>query len=187
MEQIEAKIVKRVQLGDAMAFAELVELYKDKIYNLSYRMLGNAHDAEEAAQETFLRVYANIKKYDARHKFSTWIYRIGTNCSIDRLRKKKFDASLDAPLDQEEDGADLYSIVPNRDRAPDELIVHKETRLLLQEAIERLPNTYRAVIVLKYIEDLSLQEISEILELPVSTIKTRLHRGREALRSCLLA
>lgn len=186
MEQLEAKIVKRAQKGDALAFAELVELYKDKIYNLSYRMLGNAHDAEEAAQETFLRVYANLKKYDSRHKFSTWIYRVGTNGCIDRLRKKKFDASLDAPLDAEEEGADLYSILPSKAQTPDELIVHKETRMLLQEAIEQLPAAYRAVIVLKYIEDLSLQEMADILSLPVSTIKTRLHRGREALRAYLL-
>lgn len=184
MDLLEARIVKRAQKGDRMAFAELVELYKDKLYNLSYRMLGNPHDAEEMTQEVFLRVYANLKKYDFRHKFSTWIFRIATNCCIDRLRKKKADRSLDVPLDGEEDG-DMYTVVPSRDALPDERIVAREKRLELQAAIERLPSAYRAVIVLKYMEDLSLQEIADILSVPVSTVKIRLHRGREALRFIL--
>lgn len=182
MDLLEANIVNRAIKGDRIAFAELVELYKDKLYNLSYRLLGNPHDAEEVTQEAFLRAYANLKKYDSRHKFSTWLYRIATNCGIDRLRKKKADYSLDAPID-EEDGADMYSMIPNKDESLEQRVASRETRLELQAAIEQLPPSYRTVIVLKYIEDLSLQEISEVLSIPVSTVKTRLHRGREALRT----
>lgn len=186
MEVVEAKIVKRAQKGDTLAFVELVELYKDKIYNVCYRMLGNPHDAEEAAQETFLRAYANLNKYNSYHKFSTWIYRIASNGCIDRLRRKKQETSLDAPLADDE-AVDFYSILPSQDPLPEELVVRKETHLMLQEAIEKLPSAYRAVIVLKYIEDLSLQEIADILSLPVATVKTRLHRGREALRVSMVS
>ncbi|WP_018131481.1 RNA polymerase sigma factor SigW [Effusibacillus pohliae] len=182
MDLLEHKIVKRAQKGDRIAFAELVELYKDKLYNLSYRMLGNPHDAEEVAQEAFMRAYIHLKKYDSRHKFSTWLLRIATNCCIDRLRKKQADYSLDAPLD-EADGADLYTILPSPDTLPDDQVVIREARLQLQAAIEQLPPAYRAVVILKYVEDLSLQEIADVLSVPVSTVKTRLHRGREALRA----
>jgi RNA polymerase sigma-70 factor (ECF subfamily) len=182
MDLLEANIVKRAQKGDQIAFAELVELYKDKLYNLSFRMLGNPHDAEEMAQEAFLRAYANLKKYDSRRKFSTWLYRIATNCCIDRLRKKKAAYSLDSPLDEEE-GSDLYAVIPSQETLVEEKVVKRESRLELQGAIEQLPPAYRAVVILKYIEDLSLQEISEVLSVPVATVKTRLHRGREALRS----
>ncbi|GAX88412.1 RNA polymerase sigma factor SigW [Effusibacillus lacus] len=184
MDLLEAKIVTRAQKGDRIAFAELVELYKDKLYNLSYRMLGNPHDAEEMTQEAFLKAYANLKKYDSRHKFSTWIYRIATNCCIDRLRKKKADYSLDAPLDSD-DGGDMYSVLSSGD-SPEFHVIAREQRFELQSAIEQLPPSYRAVVILKYIEDLSMQEIADILALPVSTVKTRLHRGREALRTYMI-
>ncbi|MFC4765901.1 RNA polymerase sigma factor SigW [Effusibacillus consociatus] len=182
MDLLEAKIVKRAQKGDRMAFAELVELYKDKLYNLCYRLMGNSHDAEEVAQEAFLRAYANLKRFDSRHKFATWLFRIATNCCIDRLRKRKASYSLDAPLD-DEDGGDMYGILPSKDPMLEERVLTRESRLELQAAIEQLPPSYRAVIVLKYIEELSMQEISDVLSVPVSTVKTRLHRGREALRT----
>lgn len=186
MDLVEARILKRAKKGDRLAFAELVELYKDKLYNLAYRMLGNPHDAEEAIQEAFMKVYANLARYDDRHKFSTWIFRIASNCCIDRLRKKRGSYSLDASLD-DDDSNDLYAILPNPDLLPEEQITKLETSKELQSAIDQLPPTYRAVIVLKYIEDLSLQEISNILAVPVPTVKTRLHRGREALRNYMIS
>lgn len=184
MELIEQRIVKRAQKGDRLAFAELVELYKDKLYNLGYRMLGNPQEAEDIAQEAFLRAYANLNKYNANHKFSTWIYRIATNLCIDRIRKKKADYSLDAEVDGIE-GGDMYSRLKAPGDTPEQEAVRNEARREVQAAIEALPDNYRTAVILKYLHDLSLQEISDILEVPVSTVKTRIHRGREALRAGL--
>ncbi|ASS73961.1 RNA polymerase sigma factor SigW [Tumebacillus algifaecis] len=184
MELIEQRIVKRAQKGDRLAFAELVELYKDKLYNLGYRMLGNQQEAEDIAQEAFLRAYANLNKYNAQHKFSTWIYRIATNLCIDRIRKKKADYSLDAEVDGVE-GADMYSRLKAPGDTPEQEVMRREARQEVQDAIDALPENYRTAVILKYLHDLSLLEISEILEVPVSTVKTRIHRGREALRTSL--
>jgi RNA polymerase sigma-70 factor (ECF subfamily) len=184
MDLIETKIVKRAQKGDRLAFAELVELYKDKLYNLGYRMMGNRTEAEDVAQEAFLRAYANLSKYNPNHKFSTWIYRIATNLCIDRMRKKKADFSLDAELDGVE-GGDMYSRLPSPERTPEQQLVRTETQEEVQAAIAALPENYRAAVILKYLHDMSLQEIADILEVPVSTVKTRIHRGREALRNGL--
>ncbi|MGB8954010.1 MAG: RNA polymerase sigma factor SigW [Tumebacillaceae bacterium] len=184
MELLEYRVVKRAQKGDRMAFAELVELYKDKLYNLAYRMMGNAQEAEDVAQEAFLRAYKNLDSYNAKHKFSTWIYRIATNLCIDKMRKKKPDYSLDAAVDGIE-GADMYTRIASSERTPEEEYVRAETQTEVQAAIESLPDNYRAAVVLKYMHDMSLQEIAEVLEVPVSTVKTRIHRGREALRASL--
>ncbi len=89
MDFVEKRLTQRAKRGDREAFAELIEIYKDKIFQLAYRMVGNREDAEDIAQETFLRVYANLHAYDESYKFSTWIYRIATNLCIDRGRKKR--------------------------------------------------------------------------------------------------
>ena len=184
MGSIEEKLIKKTAKGDRDAFAELVELYKDKVYQVSYRMLGNAQEAEDVAQETFLRVYANIGNYDPSYKFSTWIYRIATNLCIDHLRKRKQVYSLDRELEGT-DGLDWHDRLADQGPNPEESLLTGELQGQVQEAIESLTPKYRSIITLRYIEDLSLNEISEVLKLPVSTIKTRIHRGREALRKKL--
>lgn len=184
MGSIEEKLITKIKKGDRDAFAELVELYKDKVYQVSYRMLGNAQEAEDVAQETFLRVYANIGNYDPSYKFSTWIYRIATNLSIDHLRKRKQVYSLDKQVEGT-DGLDWHDRLADQGPNPEESLLTGELQGQVQEAIESLTPKYRSIITLRYIEDLSLNEISEVLKLPVSTIKTRIHRGREALRKKL--
>jgi RNA polymerase sigma-70 factor (ECF subfamily) len=184
MEAIVKERIKQVKKGDQNAFAEIVELYKDKVYQLCYRMLGNPHEAEDIAQEAFIRAYINIHSYDSSKKFSTWLYRIATNLSIDRIRKKKPDYYLDAEVAGGE-GLTLYSQVAADVALPEDEVQYVELQEIIQEEILKLPDKYRSVIVLKYIEELSLKEISEILDLPINTVKTRIHRGREALRKQL--
>lgn len=185
MELNEKKLVKRIKKGDQQAFAELVTEYKDKLFNVAYRMLGNRQEAEDVVQESFLRVYSNIGQYDANYKLSTWIYRITTNLCIDRLRKKKVAVdSLDEEFTENE-GQTLYDRLSSREPTPEEAALIQETQAVVQYAIDQLPPAYRAAIVLRYIHDLSMQEISDILQIPVPTVKTRLHRGREALKAIL--
>jgi len=181
---LETRLALLARKGDQRAFAEIVELYKDKIFHLAYRMLSNRHEAEDVVQDTFLRVYKNLDRYDENQKFSTWIYRIGTNLCIDRLRKRKPTYSLDAEMNDQE-GVDGYSILPSDDRTPESELLLSETQQLIRQAIESLPAKYKTVMVLRYLQDLSLQEISDVLDMPVTTIKTRVHRGREYLRKKL--
>lgn len=184
MDLLVRKRIKQIKKGDQEAFADIVDLYKDKIYQLCYRMLGNAHEAEDIAQEAFIRAYVNIHTFDVKKKFSTWLYRIATNLCIDRIRKKKPDYYLDAEVAGTE-GLTMYSQVASSDLKPDEEVEAMDLQDTIQKEILKLPEKYRSVIVLKYIDELSLQEISDILEIPIGTVKTRIHRGREALRKQL--
>jgi RNA polymerase sigma-70 factor, ECF subfamily len=185
VNSVETRLAKLARNGDRGAFAELVELYKDKIYHLAYRMLNNKHEAEDAVQETFLRVYTNLHRYDEQQKFSTWIFRIGTNHCIDRLRKRKHSAySLDAEMPDGE-GNDYYSMLPGNEDTPEKQIILSETQLQIRKAIDALPEKYKSVVILRYLQDMSLQEISDVLDMPVTTVKTRVHRGREYLRKRL--
>jgi len=184
MEEIVSKRIKEVLRGDNNAFGEIVELYKDKVYQLCYRMLGNRAEAEDIAQDAFIRAYINIERFDVSKKFSTWLFRIATNLCIDRIRRKKPDYYLDAEI-AGSDGLTMYSQIPDASRPPDVEVASVEIQDIIQKEMLALPEKYRSVIILKYIEELSLQEISEILDLPMGTVKTRLHRGREQLRKQL--
>jgi RNA polymerase sigma-70 factor, ECF subfamily len=184
MDTIVKKRIKQVIKGDQDAFGEIVEIYKNSIYQLCYRMLGNRHEAEDIAQEAFIRAYVNIRSFNQDLKFSTWLFRIATNLCIDRLRKKKPDYYLDAEVAGTE-GLTMYSQVSSDSPLPETEVESLELQETVQKEILKLPEKYRSAIVLKYMEDMSLNEISEILELPLGTVKTRIHRGREALRQQL--
>lgn len=181
LDTLENRLAQLARSGDRSAFGQLVDLYKDKIFHLAYRMTGSRQEAEDIVQETFMRVYANLDKYDSRWKFSTWIFRIGNNLCIDRLRKRRPTWSLDAE-NPDADGVDGYAMLPTNDASPEDRMVLSEMQKNVRNAIAQLPDKYRSVVVLRYLQDLSLNEIADILELPVSTVKTRLHRGRESLR-----
>ncbi|AZV61764.1 RNA polymerase sigma factor SigW [Peribacillus castrilensis] len=184
MDALIKERINQVLKGDHNAFGEIVEIYKDKVFQICFRMLGNRQEAEDLAQEAFVRAYVNIRSFNITMKFSTWLYRIATNLCIDRLRKKKPDYYLDAEVAGTE-GLNMYSQIASDMAKPEEEVESLELQETIQVEIMKLPEKYRSVIVLKYIEELSLKEISEILDLPVGTVKTRIHRGREALRKQL--
>lgn len=184
MNLLESQLVKLVLKGDQNAFSQLVDLYQEKLYHMAYRMLNNRQEAEDVVQDTFLRVYNNLEKYDDTMKFSTWIYRIATNLCIDRLRKRKPVYSLDAESSDYE-GLDGYSMIPSDNRTPESELLISETQSIIHQAIDTLPPKYKSVMILRYIHELSLQEVGEVLDMPVTTIKTRVHRGREFLRKKL--
>ncbi|WEG12616.1 RNA polymerase sigma factor SigW [Pullulanibacillus sp. KACC 23026] len=179
------EIIMDLRKGNQEAFRELVDLYKRQVYAICLRLVHLPTEAEDLAQEAFLRAYSNIDSYDIDKKFSTWLYRIATNISIDYLRKRRPSVYLDAEVPGTE-GVTLQSQLSAEDLSPDEEAVKSEERQDLYNAIESLPVKYRSAIILKYVDDLSLNEISEILELPVATVKTHIHRGREALRKRLV-
>lgn len=176
--------IKRVKKGDRKAFEEIVSLFQNRIYYHCYRMIGNVHEAEKLAQEAFVRAYLNIHSFDERRKFSTWLYRIATNLTIDRLRKRKPDYYLEEPLKGTE-GLNMYSHLASDDQLPEEELEKLELQNFIHEQISLLPPIYRSIIILRYIEEFPLKEISTILDIPLGTVKTRIHRGREVLRKKL--
>jgi RNA polymerase sigma-70 factor (ECF subfamily) len=184
VKSLEARLARMAIKGDQQAFAELVGLYQDKLYHMAYRMLNNRQEAEDVVQEAFLRVYNNLERYDDNMKFSTWIYRIATNLCIDRLRKRRPSYSLDAESSEFE-GLDGYAMIPSDNRTPESETLLSETQRIIHQAMETLPPKYKTVMVLRYLHELSLQEIGDALGMPVTTVKTRVHRGREFLRKKL--
>lgn len=182
MELTDARLAIMAREGDRGAFAQLVELYKGKLFQLAYRMLGNRQEAEDVVQETFMRMYEHLERYNPSLKFSTWIYRIASNLCIDRLRRRRRSAfSLDAET-VEGEGLDGYSLLKSDEPDAEQRMIISERRQAILRAMDSLPPKYKTAMALKYYHDMSLQEISDILNIPVATVKTRIHRGREFLR-----
>lgn len=174
----ESTLINRSMRGDHQAFAQLMERYAGAVFNLAYRMLGDASEAEDASQEIFLRAYTNLERFDQARKFSTWLLSIGSNYCIDRLRRRRFAwLTLD----------DAVAAVPSPARGPERSALEREERDAVQQALLRLPPVYREIAILRYWNDLSYEEIVQATGLPESTIKTRLHRARRMLAEALRA
>ena len=170
--------VLQAQQGDDDAFTQLVETYQKPVYNLCYRMLGEPEVAEDAAQETFLRAYQNLHRYDSSRPFGTWILSIAAHYCIDRLRKKKFSVfSIDA---EDEDGMP-FEVADPASPDPEVESVTKEDRDQLHILLKDLEPTDRAAVIMRYWYDYSEVEIAQSLKLTVSAVKSRLHRSRRAL------
>ena len=170
--------VLQAQQGNDDAFTQLVETYQKPVYNLCYRMLGEPEVAEDAAQETFLRAYQNLHRYDSSRPFGTWILSIAAHYCIDRLRKKKFSVfSIDA---EDEDGMP-FEVADPASPDPEVESVTKEDRDHLHILLKDLEPTDRAAVIMRYWYDYSEVEIAQSLRLTVSAVKSRLHRSRRAL------
>ena len=177
-------LVRRVQAGDSEAFEELVRRYERKVYNITYRLMGNEQDASEALQDAFLRAYRFIGKFQFKSSFFTWLYRIATNVSLSKLRKReKVDiVSIDQPVNE---AGDLAFEIPDVKYGPEKLMQQRELRAAIQKAVDELADDYREVVVLRDLEGLSNEEVSNVLHLSVAAVKSRLHRGRLVLREKL--
>jgi RNA polymerase sigma-70 factor (ECF subfamily) len=171
--------VLQTQQGNDEAFAHLVEHYQTPVYNLCYRMLGEPESAEDAAQESFLRVYQNISRYDRQRPFATWLLSIAAHYCIDRLRRRKFSMiSMDAEKDDDERPTEFPDAnAPN----PEQETVRREEQEVLHVILQQLDATDRAAVVLRYWYDFSEIEISQSLSLTVSAVKSRLHRARKEI------
>ncbi len=183
----DAYLVKRTLEGDIRAFEALIDKYKNMVFTISFRMLGNHADAEDASQEVFLRLFNSLKKYNSNHKFSNWLYQITMNICRDELRKRKNakgNISLDEPL-KEQDGKDIASLIPDDYNLPERIVEENELRDRLEMAIQKLPPDYREPLALRYTKGLSYEDISSILKLPVGTVKVRIHRARRMIREAL--
>ena len=170
--------VIQAQQGSDEAFTKLVEEHQTHVYNLCYRMLGEPEAAEDAAQESFLRAYQNLQRYDRNRPFATWLLSIAAHYCIDRLRRRKLSVFS---LDEENDEGVTFEIADPASPNPEAESVKREERERLHILLKDLDATDRAAIVLRYWNDYSEIEIAESLNLTVSAVKSRLHRARRAL------
>lgn len=177
-EQQELQWIAAARRGDRNAFNRLVQAYQIPVYNLTYRMLGNAQEAEDAAQETFLRAYKRLSTYLPDKKFSNWILSIASHYCIDLLRRRRFQW-----LSVEDDPAVAW--LSSDEEQPDDAALRRERAEEVRVLLERLEPNYRAPLVLRYWHDLSYKEIADMLELTEPAVKTRLHRARLQMAALL--
>ena len=162
--------------GDKAAFGKIIEAYQRPVYNLAYRMLSNSGEAEEAAQEAFIRAYTRLDSYNPNHKFSTWLLSITSNYCIDLIRKRRAVLlSIDEPLPPHP------SLMSERASGPEPQIMQSEQEEMVQRLLAELAPEYREAVVLRYWHELSYDEIAEMMDTTVSAIKSRLFRARRQL------
>lgn len=174
--------------GREAAFRELLKRYERPVFTLIYRMVRDRTLAEDLAQEAFIRAFNAIGSYNTTYKFSNWIFKIANNHTIDHLRKRKLETvsihgSPHATTQEEIDQSRL--VLSSGDENPLELVVHKELGGQIEAAIGELREEYRTVILLRHVEGYAYEEIAEIMDLPLGTVKTYLHRARNELKNRL--
>lgn len=173
MTNLDAAVLRQAIQGDEESFSQIVETYQRPVFNLCYRMLGQAQEAEDAAQETFWRAYQNLRRYDPQRPFATWLLSIAAHYCIDQQRKRRFP-TLALELLPDEDAPDP---APN----PERVFAQLEEQGQLQKLLARLGPQDRAAILLRYWYEFSEEEIAKSLSLTVSAVKSRLHRARKEL------
>lgn len=180
------QLIEATKRGDEAAFAEIVNRYRNPLTNYLFRMLNDYEEAIDLAQETFVRVYFAIERYHTDYAFSTYIYRIATNLAISEIRKKRRRKLLSLTSffqNEENDSQEFHP--PDEKSLPDEDLIETERNRTIEKAISTLPDKYRAPIVLREIQELSYEEIAQILGLGLGTTKSRISRARALLREKL--
>ncbi len=191
MDQIhlsDHEIVARARKGSEAAYRELLGRYQRPVFSLVYRMVRDREQAEDLAQETFVKVFNNIERYDPKYKFSSWIFKIATNLTIDAIRKKEpdtvsIDGSRHASTDDEIEATRIS--VASDDENPEELLEARELGNEIEKAIGGLRPEYRTAVLLRHVEGRAYEEIAEIMGVPLGTVKTYIHRARGELRESL--
>jgi len=182
----DALLMLRVKRGDRVAFTELVEKYKQPVMNLVYRTLHDEAEAEDLAQVVFLQVYKSAKRYESRAKFSTWLFTIARNLCLNEIRRRSrhpADSLEEAHAEHEDQPRQQYE--DKSSLAPPEKLLHGELAQKIEEALAGLPENQRTAILLCRQEELSYEEIAEILGCSLSATKSLIHRGRETLKEKL--
>lgn len=171
VETQEISWLAQARRGDQVAFGRLVEAYQRPVYNLAYRMLGDPVEAEDAAQETFVRMYTKLNTYEAGRKVASWVLSIASHYCIDRLRRRRVTwLSLDDDP--------VAEALPSRRPGPEEAALRQEARTEVQTSVMRLAPGYRVPLILRYWYDLSYDEIATVMGISVQAVKSRLHRAR---------
>ena len=177
-------LIRRAARGDEQAFEKLLLAHQKNVYNLCYRMVQDADDALDLSQEAFLKAWRSLSTYQFDAAFSTWLYRLTTNVCIDFLRKRSRQAHSSLTVEDEEDEGREYAI-PDPAPGPEEQSIANDRRRAVSEAMQALPEEFRLVLQLRVVEDLPYDQIAQILQIPVGTVKSRLSRARIQLKKRL--
>lgn len=177
----DADLIRRCRTGDPRAFRELVRRYERPVFSVLMRVVRRPEDAEDLAQETFVRVYRALDRYDPTRPFTAWLFTIASRLAIDHLRRKRLPTMS---LSQSDPGSSDERTIDIEDPGlqPDEVTSHREEEVQAQSLIDSLPEHYRIVVMLRHQQDLSYEEIAEALQLPLGTVKARIHRARALLK-----
>ena len=187
--QVVVALVRRCIAGDAEAWEDIVRQHSRRIYNICYRFTGSAENADDLAQEVFIKMYRTLSSFDPdKGAFTTWITTMTRNLLVDHFRKTKQDRatdSLDAGLGEEEDSATLGDRIPDSAPSADDRIQRRETQEMVQKAIQKLSPELREAVILRDIQDMDYKEIALALKVPEGTVKSRINRGRMELAKVL--
>jgi RNA polymerase sigma-70 factor (ECF subfamily) len=183
-ETADAELLRRCRAGDERAYRELVTRYQRQVYTLAFRMVRSGEDAEDIAQETFVRVFRSLARYDPARPFAAWIHTITARLSIDLIRRRK-NRPLSLTLGGTEGEEERTLDIEDPGLGPDEVVSHGEEERNTGALIDSLPPHYRVVVMMRHQQDLSYEEIAEALKLPLGTVKARIHRAREILKKRL--
>ncbi len=187
-EKSDSELILLAQEGDQKAFEELIKRYQRQLYNFIYRMLGNTEEAKELFQETFLRIYKNLRQFRKDAKFAPWAYRIAHNLCIDQLRRAEKDVLKNKvePFDREKRPRDpIEHRGDEKLQTPEQIAYKKQLSQYVQKAVEKLPPKQRAVFILYQYNNFSYDEIAEYLNIPLGTVKSRMHNALKRLESSL--
>ena len=180
------ELVRRLRTGDEAAYEELLSRFQQQVYNLAYRLLNDAGDASDVVQEVFLKIFRNVGHFRRQSSLKTWIYRITVNEAHNQRRWFFRHRSREVGLDDEPDQIRTRN-VPDSERSPFDCTFDREKHELIENALARINPLFREAVVLRDVEDLSYEEIAEVLQISLGTVKSRILRGREALRQELTA
>jgi RNA polymerase sigma factor (sigma-70 family) len=175
-------IIRLVIEGDSELYSEIIDRYSSKVYSTAYSYTHSQEEAKDLVQEILIKTYNNLKSFKADSKFSTWLYRAAVNTCIDWSRKRKSKAVMTVMSFED---TDIFEIITTDAEGPEELLLRQENVEVVRNAVGDLPEIYKTVLVLYYFEELQVQEICNILDIPRKTIETRLYRAKKILKSIL--
>jgi len=182
----ERELIRRAKQGDMLAFEELILQHEKIVYNLALRMMNHSEDAQDISQEVFLKAYRSLQNFDERSAFSTWLYRITHNTCIDEMRKRKGKQCYSLEEELESADGSMQRQVADAGDTPEESLMRKEQKSEILQALDTLSEEHKAAIILRDVKGMAYEEIAEILELSLGTVKSRISRARNQLKTEIL-
>lgn len=178
----ERELIRKAKQGDMLAFEELILKHEKIVYNVALRMMNHSEDAKDISQEVFLKAYRSLGNFDERSAFSTWLYRITHNTCIDEMRKRKGKQSYSLEEELENEEGSMQRQIADEGDTPEESLLRQEQKSEILQALDTLSEEHKAAIILRDVKGLSYEEIAEILELSLGTVKSRISRARNQLK-----
>lgn len=183
--QDDRRLVLAALGGEEKAYETLMKKYRKSVYYLIFKMVRNSDDADDLTQEAFAKSFSSLGSFDPRYAFSTWLFRIATNCSIDFIRRQRMQTLSISNSPGNEETGQFYLQIKDNEPIPDESMLKQQRKDYMMEAVSRLPERYRMLIELRYYRELSYEEVATEMNIPLGTVKAQLHRARELLNNVM--